>query len=941
MKRLSCVAALIFAAFVFAADGGAKPLLPEWPQAHSDIPADPAITFGTLPNGLRYLIKQNTTPTHQIALRLRVAAGSLDETEAEEGLAHFVEHMAFRGSTHFADGELFKALERLGAGRGRDTNAFTHPDSTIYVVDLPVNDAAALDTALSLLRDVADGIAFDAKAVESERAVVLAEMRQKDVAALHAWNAYSREMFGARLAEAMTPIGKDDIVRNASAATLRAFYRSHYRPELTVLTVVGDVDAAAAQAAILKYFASWKDAAPAAPRPAYAPTTASGLSTTAFSEEGAANDITLSWPMAHDSTPDSLAKARRSALRTLAFSVLNERLHTLARSANPPFLGASAGRREYYAIADATNLSVGYAPGEAFKALRAARAALDEALRDGVHQDEVDRAVAARRASYEVSLAASRTLPSAVWSSAYMSAIGSNEVISTPTEAFAEFQDAVKNLTANEVSACLRAQFAGAPKVFLSSSSPIADAEKSVAAVFAESEPAAPAAAQPALAPWPYITFGPAAKAAITGRIDDLGATYAMLSNGVRVTVKPTKLLEGQITIHVLFGDGRLGFAKDRKSPSWALGDSYIGGGLTRVSVADLPKVLSGKEASVHFAVWDTAFEFTGSTRPADYETELEVMAAYLTDPAWRPAALELSRAAMLNSLSQMTARAEGVFGGQYWVVAHDNDKRWQLPTPDEVRATRLDEVKALLKNALADAPMEVIVVGDISVEDALKGLETTLGALPKRRLAKSATVGDERQPSPQEIMLRYQGPGDQSIATITWPASGVFPEMRRERVHSVLMSILAQRLFDELRNQTGMTYTPGHQLAGSLATPGYGFLSVWANVPAARIADFYAAVDKTIGALKATEVSADELERARDVRLRGEEQAQQSNGYWAWNLMEAQVDPRRLDLIRTSLSDLKSVTAADVLEDARATLVDDKAWKFLVVPQDYAPPAK
>jgi zinc protease len=281
----------------------------------------------------------------------------------------------------------------------------------------------------------------------------------------------------------------------------------------------------------------------------------------------------------------------------------------------------------------------------------------------------------------------------------------------------------------------------------------------------------------------------------------------------------------------------------------------------------------------------------------------------------------------------------------QFWFVAHGSDARWQPPTADEVRATRLEDVKARMQDALKDGPVEVIVAGDISVEDALKGLQSTFGALSKRRVRTAPTVGDERQPRAQElpIILRYQGSGDQGIASIAWRTTSVFPDVQAVRTQQVLERLLAQRLFDELRTHEGMTYTPQTQTADSMATPGWGIIRVFASIPTARIPDFYAAVAKTIADLKAKEVPADELERARGPIVHDLQIAQQNDGYWLASLADAQIDPRRLELIRTHLADFQKVTPADVQRAAQTYLLDSRAWKLLVLPPDKvaAPGAK
>jgi zinc protease len=258
------------------------------------------------------------------------------------------------------------------------------------------------------------------------------------------------------------------------------------------------------------------------------------------------------------------------------------------------------------------------------------------------------------------------------------------------------------------------------------------------------------------------------------------------------------------------------------------------------------------------------------------------------------------------------------------------------------VRAARVDDAKALLRAALDKGPVEVTVVGDISVADAVKGLQATLGALPKHFAAPSQANGDEQLPPPRATPLSFthQGGKDQAIAYIAWPTLGIESDAHQARTLKVLQLIMSRRLFDELRTQDGMTYTPSISSTNSLLTPGYGYLSVATEVPPTKVPAFYAAIDRSIAPLKEKEVSLDELQRARDPHIEDVVHEQQTNAYWLGVLKHSQADPRWLDLIRTTVPDLKAVTTADVLHAARTYLADEKAWKMVVLPEGFAMPA-
>ena len=201
----------------------------EWPFAESDLPPDPGYRFGRLDNGMRYIIRPNGTPAGQGMVQFWVDAGSVAETDEERGYAHFIEHMAFNGSAKVPEGEMVRLLEREGLAFGPDTNASTGFDATTYMLNLPRNDPALLDTALMLMRETASELSFDPEAVEREKGILLSELRVRDTYQLR--NTIDNIAFlypGARFGERM-PIGTPASLQAADADKLRALYSRLYR----------------------------------------------------------------------------------------------------------------------------------------------------------------------------------------------------------------------------------------------------------------------------------------------------------------------------------------------------------------------------------------------------------------------------------------------------------------------------------------------------------------------------------------------------------------------------------------------------------------------------------------------------------------------------------------------------------------------------------------
>jgi zinc protease len=224
--------------------GGATALA-QAPQAPLNLqdamPFDSAVKTATLPNGLRYFIRQNSRPAERVSMRLAVKAGSRMEENDQLGLAHLIEHMAFNGSAHFKPGEVFSYFESVGARLGPHVNAYTSFDETVYMLDLPSDKPEILDKAMLALADYAGGLTLSPEEIAKEKPIVIEEWRLGLGAGSRVRDRQLPLLFyKSRYAERL-PIGKPDVIRNAPPARLRAFYDAWYRPERMALIVVGDI----------------------------------------------------------------------------------------------------------------------------------------------------------------------------------------------------------------------------------------------------------------------------------------------------------------------------------------------------------------------------------------------------------------------------------------------------------------------------------------------------------------------------------------------------------------------------------------------------------------------------------------------------------------------------------------------------------------------------
>ncbi|HRD29728.1 MAG TPA: pitrilysin family protein, partial [Caulobacter sp.] len=704
----------------------------QWPQAVSDVAADPDVRFGALPNGMRYAIIHNATPPGQASLRLRFDAGSLMETDAQQGLAHFLEHMAFNGSKGIAEGEMVKMLERRGLAFGADTNASTNFDETTYKLDLPQTDDETVDLSLKVLRETASELLIAADAVDRERGVVLSEERTSDSPGLRVFKARMAFLLRGQLPPKRYPIGKVEVLRTAPREQLVDFYSRYYRPERAVLVAVGDFDVDAMEARIKATFGGWTNTAPAGSDPDLGVVEKRGLETQIVVEPGASTTLQIGWTSAPDLRPDSAAKRRQDWIQQLGFAVLNRRLEAIARGAEPPFIAAGGFSGNQVDAAKVTTLAVTARPGEWRAALGAAEREQRRLTQYGVRQDELDREIEDYRQWLKSRLASAATRRTPQLASEMIGTVGDEDVITSPAQDLALFEAAVKDLKAETVSAAAKAAFAGSgPLVFIATPTPIEGNEQAVAEAWnASREIAVAAPTGPRQVTWPYEDFGAPGKVVEQTDLVDLDTTFVRFENGVRLTVKPTRFRDDQVLVKVRIGSGMTALPADQQSLSWA-GSALIEGGLAKISSEDMERVLVSKVYGARFGVEDDAFALSGATRPDDLATQLQVLAAFASDPGWRPEALQRMRTYAATLSDQYEATDSGVFNRDLAGLLHGGDRRWTWPTKADIAGVNAEGLKHSFGDALAGGPVEVLIVGDITVEKAIAAVAATFGALP------------------------------------------------------------------------------------------------------------------------------------------------------------------------------------------------------------------
>jgi zinc protease len=924
---------------------GPGPVVPQhrydvWPQTYSDLTVDPNVRFGTLPNGMRYALMRNNTPSGQVSMRLRINGGSLMEKDEQQGLAHFLEHMAFEGSKNVPNGELIKTLERLGLSFGADTNAQTEETQTIFQFDLPKNDDNTVDTGLMLFRETASNLLINQDAMDHERGVILSEERARDTPAYRVYKQQLSFLLGDHLATRRYPIGIDDVLKVAKRDRIADFYNAYYHPDRATLIVTGDFDPAKVEDKIKAKFSDWTSTSKEGTDPVLTLPLKRGPEVKIVVEPGTAQSLDLSWISPPDLRADTRAKRRTDVIEMLGFAVMNRRLEREARSANPPFIAASAGRNDYYHSANITTLEVNVPTGKWQEGMAAAVAEERRIAQFGVTKAEMDREVEALRTSLRNRVSTMQTRKTPELADELTGTLEDGVVETNPAQDLDMFEQDVRSLTPETLNGALKVAFAGAgPLVFLGSPSAVDGGEPALKAALMQ-DLAAPVTAGEiqTVKTWPYDNFGAPGAVAEQSDVTDLDTVFVRFANGIHLTVKPTKFRADQILVDVRVGAGREKMPTDKITAAWAAPGAFIEGGLKDLTAEDIEQIMTSHVTGANLSVGDDSFNLVGGTNRDDLQLQMQLMTAYVASPGWRAEAFQRMKTAAATANDQQDATAGGVMGRELPKIIRSGDTRWAFPSRAEIAASKPEDVKNLLAEPLADGPIEVVIVGDTTVEKAIAAVSSTFGALPTRPAVAWTAAPAPKVTFPATggapVVLTHKGRADQAVGLLAYPTDDFFADMREARVLRVLGDILDSRLIDELRENQGATYSPNVQASSSSIFPHFGFVLATIDTNPEKIDGFFRDTQKIIGDIAAKPPTPDELDRAKKPAVEELQKSLQSNEFWMGQLAGAQADPRKLTAIRSAMAGIQQVTAEDVQAAAQKYLTPDKAWKLVVNPE-------
>jgi len=928
---------------LLTADGVARAQQAPSPDTEEALPTDPAVRTGTLDNGMRYYIRQNDEPEDRLQLRLALNAGSILETDAQRGLAHFLEHMLFNGTENFEEQKLIDFLERTGMEFGPDVNAYTSFDETVYKLRVPTDSMDLVETSFTVLRDWASRATLGEEEIDKERGVVIEEWRQSQETAQGRMqdDIVSTLFSGSRYADRL-PIGDTSVVKNAPYSEVRDYYRTWYRPDLMAIVAVGDMDPDTLEAMIRDRFADFES--PEDPKerktfdvPAHEDTKYAVVTDPEYPVS------TVATIFKTDAEPvQTREDFRRMLKERLFFSMLNARLSEKAQTGDVPFVGAGAFNFSLARPMKGYGLQA-QVPEDSVVA--GTEALLTEATRirqHGFTDTELIRQKRDLLRSYETSYRERENIPSQSLAQQYVQLFLTGEAvpgIETEYELAQEILPTINVSDVNAVTSTIVADRNRAVLVQMPEKDGLeAPSTDTLAAVLDRVRNKEVEPYEDEMSDVPLMANVPEpAGVQSTERIDTLGTTVWTLENGVTVVHKPTDFKDDEVRFTAT-SPGGTSTIDDEAYRSMRFAPNVVRqSGVGPFNNTTLNKYLQGKTVSVNPYISGREEGMNGSASPDDLETLFQLIHLYATEPRVDANALQSFQQQVVARLKNRSATPTAALQDTLVSKVYGNHPRVLPPTVEEVESLDGEALLDFYRTRFADASdFTFTFAGNVSVDSLAQYAQSYLGTLPTTDRADEVQAVTPAPPNDVVEAEVRAGQGQRSIVILTYNGD---VEYTRENRHALttLKDVLSIKLREELRENRGGTYNVG--VRDNTSGPPYNRYSFTVSFVCDpdRAADLLAAAKAEIDSVRTGGVTADDVAKVQEQQRRSRETAMESNGFWVSALDQAftseSVEP--LDIYR--YEDLVSSSSPEsIAETANTYLKENRYYRIILYPENF-----
>lgn len=908
------------------------------------IPSDPKVRIGTLPNGLRYYIRQNVKPEKRAELRLAVNAGSILEKPEQRGYAHFVEHTAFNGTKNFPKNDLVKYLQSIGIRLGNDLNAGTSFDETVYILPIPTDTARVVDQAFLILEDWAHGQVFDPTEVINERGVVNEELRGRKGAGDRMQQKYLPIALKGSLYADRSPGGTEATIMGATANSLRPFYRDWYRPDLMAVIAVGDFNVDSIEAKIKKHFSGLRKPANAPPRPVVPiPGNTAPLIAIASDKEATQTSVSLFFKLPRTGA-GTVGDYRSGIMEELYFAMINGRFGEIVQKPDAPFLGAGASKGGFPGrVVDPFSLGAAVKDGGVERGLEALLLEAKRVDQFGFLQSELDRAKTNLLRGYERAHAERDKTNSYVYADEYLSNFFEGEPIPGIEYEYTTVQQLLPGITLADVNHLAQGWITEENRVVLITGPdkqgvPM-PAEAQVLAVFDKATKTPVVAWTESVSADALVETLRPAGTIVSTKPRPVGVSEWTLSNGARVLIKVTDFKADQILLGA-YSPGGIGSVSDADFMSGLFATQIMNlSGLGQFNRIDLGKKLAGKAAAVVPTIFETYEGFDGSASPRDLETMLQLLYLNFTAPRLDTVAFAAFKSSAGPFLANRSLAPESHFGDTIQVTMAQGDVRARPLSPQLFAEVDPKKSLAIFKDRFADASdFTFVLVGNVDTV-ALKPLvERYIASLPRTGRVDAPKVSSKGFPTGVVDKIVRRGIEPKANTVVAFTGACTYTPENRLAIRA-MVDAMELRLLENLREKLGGAYSPSIS-GGCARTPRTDYQIRISFQSSPENVDLLSrTVLAIVDSMKTQGPPEADVVKVREQILRGREVETKQNEFWRNNIRSRDQAGEDIGGLGPAYDEMvRKVSVQSIQAAARQYLNTGNYARFRLLPETKAP---
>ncbi|MFA5655303.1 MAG: insulinase family protein [Dysgonamonadaceae bacterium] len=932
MKKLSLLAVLLISLTTIA-------------QQNPPQPMDPAVRYGKLENGLTYFIRQNKLPENRADFYIAQKVGSMQEEDPQAGLAHFLEHMAFNGTTHFPKKEMLNYLEENGVKFGENVNAYTSFDETVYYLsNVPVVREGIVDSALLILHDWANEIALDGDEIESERGVIREEWRTRGGAQFRLWEKMLPVMFKDSKYANRLPIGSIDVINNFKHQEIRDYYEKWYRPDLQGIIIVGDIDPDRVEAKVKELFSKIEMPENAAEREYYpVPDNEETIVSIATDPESIRTSLMVFYK--HDPIPDEIKLSQAgfviNYIKNVASSMINDRFQEIIQKPNAPFTYAYAYDGDYFVAKtkDAWTVAASSADDKIKDALSAMIRETERMKKFGFTESEYERARENTIKNYENSYNNRDKQLNRVYSQEYVSSFTNNEPFPGIEYEYNMIKMIAPSIPVEAINQTV-AQLIQDKNMVISISGPAKEelvypTASEILALVEEVKKEEIEAYVEEVSDEPLITTPPTAgEITKTETNEALDATVWTLSNGMKVVLKNTDFKDDQILMTASSVGGYSSYAEQDPINSKMMSNVMSLGGVGNFSVTNLRKVLAGKTASASPTVALTTQGFRGSSSIKDFETMLQLVYLHFTSPRSDKDAFDSFIERMESQLKNVEAEPMVAFSDSAMYALYGDNPIVLRTKLADLKKIDYDKIMKMYKQIFINPGSFVFTfVGNVDEEAIKPAVLTYLASLP------GEAVEGEFLHVPMDVKTGktkniFQREMQNPKASVFNAFTG---KMDRTLKNTILMSMFDQILdivyTEKIREDEGGTY--GVSSRGNIARypENQTILQIVYDTDPAKMEHLNTIVHKELRDIAANGPREVDFNKVKEFMNKKYSENMKENSYWL-NILDTYYYYNE-DNYSDYLSTLNSITMADVKQFANELLSQENEIIVSMMPTE------